>query len=63
MTNTNTRRKAMDKKKKGSNQPTGLTGTLETGKEWISESDGTKVQNPNQNKQIHKQSLGPNTKR
>jgi len=53
----------MDKKKKGSNQPTGLTGTLETGKEWISESDGTKVQNPNQNKQIHKQSLGPNTKR
>jgi len=53
----------MDKNKKTANEPTGLTGTLETGKEWISESDGTKVQNPNQNKNIHKQSLGPNARR
>ncbi|MCL2404850.1 MAG: hypothetical protein FWC92_04800 [Defluviitaleaceae bacterium] len=52
-----------NKKDKGSNETTGLTGTLETAKDWISESDGTKVQNPNQNKEIHKQALGPNARR
>ena len=50
-------------KQENQNNPTGLTGTLEAGKDWISESDGTKVQNPNQNKQIHKQALGPNARR
>jgi len=55
----------MAKKKhaKKSNETTGLTGTLETAKDWISESDGTKVQNPNQNKEVHKQALGPNARR
>ena len=53
----------MDKKKKGSNESIGLTGTLETAKDWIRESDGTKVQSPDQNKNIHKQSLGPNARR
>ena len=51
----------MDKQNnKSSNETTGLTGTLETGKDWISETDGTKVQNPAQNKEIHKQALGRN---
>jgi len=48
------------------NKPIGKTGTLEaakTPKDWITESDGTKVQNPNQNKEIHKQALGPNARR
>ena len=53
----------MDKKNKGSGESTGLTGTLKAAKDWISESDGTKVQNPNQNKEIHKQALGPNARR
>ena len=53
----------MSKNKKDSNESTGLTGTLETANNWISESDGTKVQNPNQNKQVHKQGLGPNARR
>ena len=53
----------MSKHEKGQNKSTGLTGTLETGKDWISETKGTKVQNPNQNKEIHKEALGPNTKR
>jgi len=53
----------MSKKDKKSNESTGLTGTLETAKDWISESDGTKVQNPNQNKEVHKQALGRNAKR
>jgi len=53
----------MDKKEKASNESTGLTGTLETAKDWIDKSVGAKVQNPNQNKEIHKQSLGRNAKR
>ena len=53
----------MDNKANKSNDTTGLTGTLETAKDWISETDGTKVQNPNQNKQIHKEALGRNAKR
>ena len=53
----------MEKHNKASKGSTGLTGTLETGKDWISESDGTKVQNPNQNKEIHKAALGPNARR
>jgi hypothetical protein len=31
--------------------------------DFIRETDGTKVKNPNQNNQIHKQSLGPNARR
>ena len=53
----------MDKQNKGSNDRTGLTGSLEAAKDWISETGGTKVQNPNQNKQIHKEALGPNARR
>ena len=53
----------MEKQNKTTNESTGLTGTLEAGKDWISESDGTKVQNPNQNKQVHKEALGPNARR
>ena len=53
----------MEKKNKSANESTGHTGTLEAGKDWISESDGTKVQNPNQNKQIHKEALGSNARR
>jgi len=53
----------MDTHKKTSNDTIGLNGTLEASKDWIKETDGTKVQNPNQNNQIHKQSLGPNARR
>ena len=53
----------MDKKNKATNESTGNTGTLETAKDWISETGGTKVQNPNQNKEIHKEALGPNARR
>jgi len=53
----------MSKKNKGTSEITGNTGTLETAKDWISETDSTKVQNPNQNKEIHKQGLGRNAKR
>ncbi|MCL2387408.1 MAG: hypothetical protein FWC89_07670 [Defluviitaleaceae bacterium] len=52
----------MDKHKK-SGDSDGLTGTLETANDWIRETEGTKVQNPNQNNQIHKQSLGSNARR
>ena len=31
--------------------------------DWIRETDGTKVKNPNQNNQVHKQSLGRNARR
>jgi len=47
---------------KQSSETKGLTGTLETANDWIHETDGTKVQNPNQNNQVHKQSLGRNAK-
>ena len=53
----------MNKDKKNANESTGLTGTLETANDWISETDSTKVQNPNHNKEIHKQALGPNARR
>ena len=54
----------MDKKKeKDMNESTGLTGTLEASKDWMNTSVGAKVQNPNQNKEIHKQGLGRNAKR
>ncbi|MCL2499713.1 MAG: hypothetical protein FWE90_05180 [Defluviitaleaceae bacterium] len=44
--------------------PKGNVGTLEATKDMLfSETDGTKVQNAEQNKQIHKQSLGRNAKR
>jgi len=49
-------------KRKQTSETTGLTGTLETANDWIHETDGTKVQNPNQNNQIHKQSLGATSK-
>jgi len=35
----------------------------ETENDWIRETYGTKVKNPNQNNQIHKQSLGRNARR
>ncbi|MCL2204715.1 MAG: hypothetical protein FWB88_12335 [Defluviitaleaceae bacterium] len=38
-------------------------GTLEATKELFKETAGTQVQNAEQNKQIHKQALGPNAKR
>jgi len=41
----------------------GLTGSLETAKDWLHETEGTAVQNPDQNNQIHKQSLGSNARR
>ena len=53
----------MGKSKKDTNDSTGLTGTLETAKDWIKETGGTKVQNPNQNKEIHKEALGRNARR
>ena len=56
----------MDKKNKSSNEPTGLNGTLEAAKDWLGKSGGSggaKVQNPNQNKEIHKEALGPNAHR
>ena len=53
----------MEKHKKGTNEPTGQTGTLESAKDWMGKSDAVKVQNPDQNKEIHKQSLGPNARR
>jgi len=44
--------------------PTGSVGTLEaTREEFLTESSGTKVQNPDQNKEIHKQGLGRNAHR
>ncbi|MCL2605582.1 MAG: hypothetical protein FWD90_14005 [Defluviitaleaceae bacterium] len=46
-----------------STKPLGNVGTLEAAKEMLHETDGTKVQNAEQNKQIHKQSLGRNVKR
>ena len=45
-------------KKDGS--ATGLVGTLEATKDFMQESSGTKVQNPDQNKEIHKAALGRN---
>ena len=43
---------------------TGFVGTLEATKEsFLKESSGTKVQNPNQNKEIHKEALGRNAHR
>ena len=53
----------MEKKNKSTNESTGLTGTLETANDWIDDSVGAKVQNPNQNKEIHKQGLGRNARR
>ena len=58
----------MDKTKgkgnsKGSSETTGLTGTLENAENWIKETNGTTVQNPNYNKEIHKQAQGRNAKR
>ncbi|MCL2528481.1 MAG: hypothetical protein FWE42_08700 [Defluviitaleaceae bacterium] len=56
----------MDSKSKNTNESTGLTGTLETSNnsmDWMDKSVGAKVQNPNQNKEIHKQALGPNARR
>ena len=50
-------------KNKNLNDITGLNGTLESAKDWIKETEGTAVQNPNQNNQIHKQSLGSNARR
>jgi len=41
----------------------GMTGSLETAKDWLHETEGTMVQNPDQNNQIHKQSLGTNAHR
>ena len=48
-------------KKDGS--PIGNVGTLEATKDYMKESAGTKVQNPNQNKEIHKEALGRNARR
>jgi len=50
-------------KRNQSSETEGLSGTLEMANDWIHETDGTKVQNPNENNQIHKQSLGRNAKR
>jgi len=53
-------------KKDTQNKSTGNTGTLEAAKDgidWIDKSPGAKVQNPNQNKEIHKQGLGRNSNR
>jgi|GEM_PF-3089775 len=52
----------MAKNKKNASA-TGQVGTLEAAKDYMSESSGTKVQNANQNKDIHKEALGPNTHR
>ncbi|MCL2360406.1 MAG: hypothetical protein FWC73_01170 [Defluviitaleaceae bacterium] len=52
----------MKDKTKSPNESTGYTGTLEAAKDWLDDSVGTKVQNPNQNKDIHKQGLGPNAR-
>ena len=43
---------------------TGFVGTLEaTREEFLQESSGTKVQNSNQNKEIHKEALWRNAHR
>ena len=52
----------MSKNKKGSGA-TGDIGTLEAAKDFMQESSGTKVQNPDQNKEIHKEALGRNAHR
>jgi len=53
----------MSKSNKDANA-TGFVGTLEaTKEEFLKESSGTKVQNPNQNKEIHKEALGRNAHR
>ena len=49
----------MDKHEK-TNENEGSHGTEN---DWIRETDGTKVKNPNQNNQVHKQSLGSNARR
>ena len=53
----------MSKKQKGQNESTGNTGTLEASNDWLDKSPGAKVQNPNQNKEIHKQAMGRNAGR
>ena len=51
-------------KNKKDGSATGNVGTLEATKSgYIKETDGTKVQNPNQNKEIHKEALGRNARR
>jgi len=49
----------MDKREKSSKNE----GSQGTDNDWIRETDGTKVKNPNLNNQIHKQSLGSNARR
>ena len=53
----------MDNRNKQTGETTGMTGTLENAENWISETDGTSVQNPDQNKEIHKQGQGRNARR
>ena len=53
----------MSKKNNTQNESTGNTGTLEASKDWLDKSAGAKVQNPNQNKEIHKQGMGRNAGR
>jgi len=48
---------------KSSNKPQGNVGTLEAAKNMLHETDGTQVQNANQNKEIHKEALGRNAHR
>ena len=52
----------MSKNKKDASA-TGFVGDLEATKDFMPESGGTKVQNPDQNKEIHKAALGRNAHR
>jgi len=54
--------KIMSKNKKDASA-TGNVGSLEAANDFMQESDGTKVQNPDQNKEVHKAALGRNARR
>ncbi|MCL2571846.1 MAG: hypothetical protein FWE11_05535 [Defluviitaleaceae bacterium] len=50
-------------KNKKDGSATGNVGSLEAANDFMQESSGTTVQNPDQNKEIHKAALGRNAHR